>query len=157
MADWDCAPLARGDEADLFNAFNGELVGRVAAAVAHTSEQTVEDACAFAWAQFLTKQPERGENWRGWLFRTAQREAWKIERRLLREWPRGEALGLTEYAKRFVSVDETAAVEDFMEVVAVLRELPPRMRSVVALRGLGHSRAEIVEMTGTRRRRCRIC
>jgi DNA-directed RNA polymerase specialized sigma24 family protein len=148
MADWDSAPLARGDEAELFFAFNRELSRHVKRAVAHTSEQTIEDACAFAWAQLLSKQPDRDGEWRGWLFRVAQREAWKTERGLLREWPRGEAPGLTDYAKRFGGMDEAEMVEDLIEVVAVLAELPPRMRTVVVLRALGHSRAEIVEMTG---------
>src|SRR3954447_25244838 len=73
-------PAARGDEAELFRSYNDELLRTVAANVHHTSPQVIEDACAFAWAQFLQEQPDRDRNWQGWLFRTAQRQAWALNR-----------------------------------------------------------------------------
>jgi DNA-directed RNA polymerase specialized sigma24 family protein len=69
----------QGDEAELFAAYNHELVRRVAWAVS-TSRENVEDATAFAWAQFLRYQPDRSRDWRAWLFRTAQRAAWALDR-----------------------------------------------------------------------------
>jgi hypothetical protein len=48
---------------------------RTVAQNAHASLEQVEDACAFARDEFLRHQPGRDRNWRGWLFRVAQREA----------------------------------------------------------------------------------
>ena len=73
-------PPARGDEADLFRAFHATLMRSVARSVGTSSPQVVEDACAFAWAAFLERQPDRDRNWRGWLYRTAERHAWRLER-----------------------------------------------------------------------------
>src|SRR3954451_3783916 len=100
MATDDSRPGPRGDEAALFREFNDELVRLVSHAVGTTASQTIEDACSFAWAQFLQYQPDRELNWRGWLFRTAQREAWMLdaqarEHKVMRmfEW---EDPGMTE-------------------------------------------------------------
>src|SRR4051794_32656947 len=82
MADQDLRPPARGDEAELFEAYSHELIRSVAGAVIKTTPQVIEDACAFAWAQFMEHQPDRDRNWRGWLFRTAQREAWRLQREI---------------------------------------------------------------------------
>src|SRR4051794_33272717 len=91
MADSDSRPPARGDEGELFRAFNAELMCSVANAVHASNAQNIEDACAFAWAQFLEHQPDRERNWRGWLFRTAQRQAWLLEGQ-----PRHLSLRMTE-------------------------------------------------------------
>jgi DNA-directed RNA polymerase specialized sigma24 family protein len=70
----------RGDEADLFLAYNDELVRTVrGCVVGHPAD--IEDACAFAWVQFMRYQPDRDRHWRGWLVRTAQREAWRLTAR----------------------------------------------------------------------------
>jgi len=61
----------QGDEAELFELFNDELMGRVARSV-RTSPETIKDACSIAWMQFLRYQPDRDQEWRGWLFRTAE-------------------------------------------------------------------------------------
>src|SRR3954454_10726219 len=81
MADSDSRSQLLGDEAELYREYNDHLMGLIARCVRTTSPQTVEDACAFAWAEFLRYQPDRSRNWRSWLFRTAEREAWRIERR----------------------------------------------------------------------------
>src|SRR3954454_8855850 len=81
MAESRHLPPARGDEDELFRAYNHDLMRSIATAVHVSAEQTVEDACAFAWAKFLETQPDRGRNWKGWLFRTAQRQAWLLEQR----------------------------------------------------------------------------
>jgi hypothetical protein len=80
MADHNSLPGARGDEAELFRAFNHVLMQTVSSSLYESTPQNVEDACAFAWAQFLEHQPDRSMNWQGWLFRTAQRQAWLLER-----------------------------------------------------------------------------
>src|SRR3954447_11234741 len=80
MANSRDLPSPRGDEAELFRQFNDELMRDVSRHVSCSSAQTIEDACAFAWTQFLEVQPDRGRNWQGWLFTTAKREAWLLER-----------------------------------------------------------------------------
>ena len=68
------------DEPELFLAFNDDLIRHVSHAV-RASREDIEDACAFAWVEFLRVQPDREREWRGWLFRTAQRQAWKLNAR----------------------------------------------------------------------------
>src|SRR4051812_4461475 len=87
MADRDSHPQARGDEAELFRAFNDELVRSVAGSVRASSPHVIEDACAFAWAKFLERQPDRDRNWKGWLFRVAQRESWRLDREASQNLP----------------------------------------------------------------------
>ena len=67
----------RGDEPELYLAFNHELVKSIARDVRATPED-IEDACSFAWIQFFRYQPDRDRNWKGWLYRTAQRETWRL-------------------------------------------------------------------------------
>ena len=52
--------------------FHVELFRSIRQAV-HSTLETTDDACAFAWLQFLREQPDRDQSWRGWLFRVAQR------------------------------------------------------------------------------------
>lgn len=75
----DRAKPQQGDEARLFAQFNDELMQLVGRSV-RTSPEVIEDACSIAWAQFLAHQPDRARPWKGWLFRTAQREAWRLGR-----------------------------------------------------------------------------
>ena len=68
----------RGDELDLYGEFHFELVKMLSKNVRATRE-TVEDACGHAWVEFFKYQPDRERGrWRGWLFRVAQREAWRL-------------------------------------------------------------------------------
>src|SRR5215213_8388445 len=83
MADHTTVPAPRGDEAELFRSYNRELVRSIAAAVESPSSDVIEDACSFAWAQFMRHQPDRDRDWRSWMFTTAQREAWKLSRQLI--------------------------------------------------------------------------
>jgi hypothetical protein len=53
-----------GDEPELYLQFNRVLMVSVGRAVAGQRED-IEDACAFAWVQFLRYQPERDRNWQG--------------------------------------------------------------------------------------------
>jgi hypothetical protein len=82
-SDGDEPPLRfRGDEAELFLAFNPELKTVVAKLVRGLGQADIEDACGFAWVQFFRYQPSREQqSWQGWLVKTAQREAWKLSAR----------------------------------------------------------------------------
>ena len=67
----------RGDEPELYLAYNHVLNGLIRRDVGAALED-IEDACQFAWIQFFRYQPDRDRNWRAWLYRTAQREAWRL-------------------------------------------------------------------------------
>jgi DNA-directed RNA polymerase specialized sigma24 family protein len=103
MADPDSRPPARGDEAELCRAYNDELLQTVARSVRASSPQTIEDACAFAWAKFMENQPDRDRNWRGWLFRVAQFESWRLERERSHDIP-------TQGAQRVRESDDRRSV-----------------------------------------------
>src|SRR3954471_22466997 len=68
-----------GDEAELFRTHNATLMRDVARSVTLADPGVVEDACSFAWMQFMHHQPDRDRNWHGWMFRAAQHEAWRLE------------------------------------------------------------------------------
>jgi DNA-directed RNA polymerase specialized sigma24 family protein len=149
MADQDPRPPARGDEAELFEAFSHELIRSVAGAVIKTTPQVVEDACAYAWAQFMEHQPDRDRNWRGWLFRTGQREAWRLQREI------GDSMPIRdveeEAGNNWVPVDphDQYAIRDGVEdAFSVLEHLSPRLQQIAMLRALGLRHAEISAITG---------
>ena len=54
---------------------NHELVKLIERDV-RAAPEDVEDACSYAWIQFFRYQRDRERNWKGWLYRTAQRETW---------------------------------------------------------------------------------
>jgi DNA-directed RNA polymerase specialized sigma24 family protein len=149
MADQTPFPPARGDEAALFRDFNAELMRTAAGVVRASSPQVIEDAVGHAWARFMQYQPDLDRNWKGWLFRTAQREAWALEaaRRehaSLDDDGRHErwAIGLLPRAH-----DPYATRREVGEAFEVLDRLPERLRRVALLRALGdaplgHRRAD---------------
>jgi DNA-directed RNA polymerase specialized sigma24 family protein len=144
---------ARGDEAELFRTYNAELMRRVSRLV-NTEAAVVEDACAFAWAQFMHHQPDRDRNWRGWMLSVAQREAWRLHRqrapiaRLAEAWELTP--GVPEPRER---LDRLEVRAELTEAVGVLASLPPRLREVAFLRALGLRYTEIADVTGDSLRR----
>jgi hypothetical protein len=67
----------RGDELDLYAGHYAELARKIARDVNATRED-VEDACAFTWQEVFRVHPDRDGNRHGRLYRTAQREAWRL-------------------------------------------------------------------------------
>jgi DNA-directed RNA polymerase specialized sigma24 family protein len=153
MADRHPRPPARGDEAELFRAFNDELLQSVAQSSWTTTHDVIEDACAFAWAQFIEHQPDRNRNWRGWLFRTAQRETWRLAREMGDSIPiRDVEYELGAWAP--VDPHDRYALRDGVEdAFSVLARLPPRLQRIAMLRALGLRHTEIGEITGDSPRR----
>jgi RNA polymerase sigma factor (sigma-70 family) len=150
MADEIQSRQPRGDEAQLFREYNDELLRTVRRAV-DTSPEVVEDACAFAWAKFLRNQPDRDRNWRGWLFRVAQREAWVLDR------ARRETVhfrgAVQDDADRGVPEpadprDVVDTWEDLDDALSLLSRLPIRQQRLVMLRALGLRYSDIGEVTG---------
>src|SRR5215211_1905688 len=124
----------RGDETELFELYNDELMRRVARVV-RTSHEIVEDACSIAWAQFLRHQPDRNREWRAWLFRTAQREAWHLDR----ERYEAKSLNADPDARAYASEppdtrDRYHERDELEAAVEVLEQLPPRLRRMAFLR-----------------------
>jgi hypothetical protein len=73
------SPSMLGDEADLFRDFNPRLV-RIVQRRTNAPREIIDDACAYAWQQFLQHQPDRDRGWRAWLVTTAEREAWRLNK-----------------------------------------------------------------------------
>src|SRR3954451_3981808 len=144
MATSPDAPAARGDEAELFRAYNDELVRTVARAVVTPNMQTVEDACAFAWAAFLEHQPDRERNWQGWMFPVAQRQAWFLEgQRLEHTGLRTTGPPAPHTHEAPTPVDPMETWTDIDDALSIGRELPPRLQRIAILRALGFNYPEI--------------
>jgi DNA-directed RNA polymerase specialized sigma24 family protein len=150
MADQTTFPEPHGDEAELFRSFNDELMRTVAGSVFKSSPEIVEDACAFAWAKFMEHQPDRERNWRGWLFRTAHREAWLPEGQAREVTPIRTSDG-DDWWRTHEPADPLDPHQIRLEVkeaFEVLAQLPPRLRRIELLRALGLRHHEIGELTG---------
>jgi hypothetical protein len=96
------APL-RGDEAELFRDFNRQFV-RTVQSRTNAPREIVDDACGFAWQQFMRDQPDRERNWRAWMITTAERETWRLHRgwspvAVVRRWPGACHVGRTGPAR----------------------------------------------------------
>jgi DNA-directed RNA polymerase specialized sigma24 family protein len=143
----------QGDEAQLFDEFDATLRWRVQREV-NTSHANVEDACAFAWLQFLRNQPDRDRAWRAWLVQVARREAYRLSRVESREPIR---LGLPGedgvHSNRADPRADSHQVVEVHEALELLAELRPRLRPIAFLRATGHSHAQIQEVTGLSRSR----
>ena len=70
------APTQRGDEEALYRAHHARLLRLIARDVP-ARPQVIEDACGFAWAELLARQPER-TSIVGWLRIVARREAIRL-------------------------------------------------------------------------------
>src|SRR4051794_6703209 len=151
MDDRHRLPPARGDEAELFCDYNDELMRIVGQAVGYSTPQVIEDACSFAWAQFLQHQPDRDQNWRGWLFRTAQREAWRLN---ARSREAGSLSGEAVEEDRSLAASTAGRPDPFetqldvSDAFEVLEHVPQRLRRIALLRALGMRHKDISELTG---------
>lgn len=130
------APTLRGDESDLFRTHHRRLLQLVARDVPARA-QVIEDACAFAWLEFVTRQPERTRIV-GWLRVVARREAIRLARH-----DRWATRHTADGADRVPADDPPSGrARHALELVAAL---PPRKRAVLALQVSGHSYREIAD------------
>jgi DNA-directed RNA polymerase specialized sigma24 family protein len=149
MASSDSPPGPRGDEAELFRAYNDELMRVVARSVHGLSQQTIEDAWAFAWTQFFSHQPDRDRNWQGWLVRTAEREAWALSRREQRQIGFKEFDRATANVPAHVGTPDTFQIQqDVEDAMALIGRLRPRLQRIALMRGLGFRYSDISAITG---------
>lgn len=138
--------IAAGASADteLYEANQATLVRIVSSAVT-ASRQTVEDACAFAWLQFLLHRPQH--NRISWLVRVALREAWRLTAEEWRVVP-------DEHATQALVSHELAGDELIVWVDCSIRlnTLKESERRLLLLAAAGYSYAEIGERLGHTRR-----
>jgi DNA-directed RNA polymerase specialized sigma24 family protein len=124
------------------------------AVTAHPDD--IEDACAFAWIQFFRYQPDRDRNWKGWLYRTAQREAWRLNARHRTERPMLNDTVRFGVDPASVTPDPRDRYEERLDFLAALEELdklPERLRAVVLVRSQVGTHADVAEVLGISRQR----
>jgi RNA polymerase sigma factor (sigma-70 family) len=135
----------RGDELDLYAEFHFELVRKVQGRV-NTPRENIDDACAFAWLQFFARQPDRDGSWKGWLYRVATREAFRLDK-----LERGEA-DLVDDRGQDIDVedprDRPAERDEFLSAMQELRRLPPRLQQLVLLRSQVDTQQEVADRLG---------
>ena len=137
----------RGDEAELYEALAGELVG-VLQRIVNTDPATIDDACQFAWLQLLRCQPRR-DTVRAWLITVARREAIRLHR--IRRRCESISTGVPapgQHPEPASTVDAFALAIDLDEALTALASLPERQRNLYALKVLGFSYEEICRITG---------
>lgn len=142
----------RGDEAALYRRHHPHLLRSVRRAVS-ASDALVEDACSFAWVQFLRHQPERRPEMFAWLRTVAIREAYHLSRNERRELhldaERATDAEPANGADRLE--DPRACLErqiDAREALHVVAKLRPRQRRLFALKVAGFSYDETSAITG---------
>jgi RNA polymerase sigma factor (sigma-70 family) len=141
----------RGDELDLYGEYHVELIRKITRDVNRASPETIEDACALAWVEFLKKQPDRDNSWQGWLYTVAKREAWRLN---ALEWK--ERAHVFEDGTPIEQADPRDRLEERLEFQAALQELgklPPRFQEVVMIRSQVWKQADVAEIMGLSRPR----
>ena len=143
------AAAAAAGTALLFEHYQNTLRRRVRALVS-TSEANVEDACMYAWAQFLSHELDDTDTAHSWLTTVAMREAVKLDRRSRRELALIENVPDDELAQLADPRDELRMRELLADVGAVIKAagLSDRQARILGLQILGYRYDEIAEQTG---------
>jgi RNA polymerase sigma factor (sigma-70 family) len=135
------------DVADLYRSL-AERLEHIVRRDVRAPDAVIEDACQFAWSGLVRHCGRvRREAALSWLARTAEREAFKLARRELREVSLdamleqvGDALGVWA-----PTLEELVEQHARLETIS---ELPGRQQRLVWLQGLGFSYDEIAAQTG---------
>jgi DNA-directed RNA polymerase specialized sigma24 family protein len=133
----------------LYLEYNAKLIRRVRWAV-RASPEDIEDACAFAWVQFLRRQPDRDRPWRSWLLETAKRQAWRFAAQ------RGDTLAIVDVDDPGLGTtvepadprDRTEQALEFQAALQELAQLPERLQAVVFIRSQSSTQAQVAEVLG---------
>ena len=137
-------PPQHGDEEALYRAHHTRLLTLIARDVS-ARPQVIEDACAFAWAELLARQPER-TSIVGWLRVVARREAIRLAQ-CDRVTVQMSALDSEPPAHggRSTSCPTGSASDhcEALEGLAALAVLPDRKRTFLTLKVAGYSYDEI--------------
>jgi RNA polymerase sigma factor (sigma-70 family) len=143
---------AGSDTAALFSRYDRKLRDRVSAAV-NTSQANIEDACMFAWVQFLRHEIDEVDAAYSWLTTVAIREAIKLDRAERRTRP----LSVDEHGAVIEPIDprdEVAARDLLDHAAAVIHQagLTSRQLEMISLQAWGLTHEEISARTGNSRR-----
>jgi RNA polymerase sigma factor (sigma-70 family) len=143
------APTQRGDEQALYRAHHTRLLRLIAHDVS-ARPQVIEDACAFAWAELLARQPDR-TSIVGWLRVVARREAIRLARHdRLTVSISSLDIEPPPHRARATSCPTGSASDhcEALEALAALAGLPERKRRFLTLKVAGHSYDEIAAHLG---------
>ena len=143
-------PQLRGDESELYATFNPWLLRWVKRRT-RSAPELVEEACSYAWQEFLRHQPDRDRSWRGWLMRTAERELWHLQAKESTQAPidvQDSDRAQAEMDNRLDTMDRVDKRERLGEALEALVAVPERRRRIKVLKILGYSYEEIGELTG---------
>lgn len=150
MSDTPAPRMLRGDEAELFDRHSDPLKRAVHRAVRATPE-TIEDACAFAWLEFLRHQPDRERTFL-WLRLVAIRKAWAIGA----EDRRADHLELVPTAEHLTAPSDVPRREARL-ILSAIAELPEDQRRCITLTTAGRTVAETAALTGHGRGTVNAC
>ena len=141
----------QGDEADLYLAYNHVMVKNLYAHTWGVRHEDVEDAAAFAWVQFFRYQPDRDRQWEGWLYRTAQRELWKLNATRNSELSivaSPKELGIRSAKEVADPRDRLNERVDFLAAMDEVKRLPKRVRQAVVVRSQVSRQSDVAEIPG---------
>jgi RNA polymerase sigma factor (sigma-70 family) len=138
------APALRGDEEALYRTHHTRLLRLIARDVP-ARPQVTEDACGYAWAELLARQPER-TSIVGWLRIVARREAVRLAQcdRLTVLMSAIDPDGLTDHGRS--TTCRRAPANDHAEALdalALLAGLPERKRTFLTAKVAGYSYNQI--------------
>jgi DNA-directed RNA polymerase specialized sigma24 family protein len=137
-------PTPRGDEEALYRAHHTRLLRLIAHDVS-ARPQVIEDACAFAWAELLARQPER-TSIVGWLRIVASREAIRLAQHDRVTVPMSALDPGRLLASSRPMCCPPADADDHchaLEALAMVAGLPERKRTFLAAKVAGYSYNEI--------------
>jgi hypothetical protein len=143
-----------GDELDLYAEYHFELVKKIVRDVQYVGHENAEDACAHAWLKVLQRQPDRGgERWKGWLYVTAKREAWKLNALEFKEREDLPTSGTPDIVEPIDPRDRLSERVEFQAALQELKKLPPMLHEVVVVRSQVWKQADVAEAMGLSRQR----
>ena len=142
--------MLRGDEAELFNRHSDELK-RAVRGMVRADAETIEDACSFAWLQFLRHQPDRDRTFL-WLRLVAIRQAWAIKA----TERRADHLEMLPAAEHLAAPSVEPKLEA-RRVLQAIAELPIDQRDCITHLTAGRTIAETAALTGHGRGTVNAC
>jgi DNA-directed RNA polymerase specialized sigma24 family protein len=117
-------------------------------------DENAEDACAHAWLKFLQRQPDRDrDRWKGWLYVTAKREAWKLNALEFKEREDLPASGAPDIVEPIDPRDRLSERVEFQAALQELKKLPPLLQEVVVVRSQVWKQADVADAMGLSRSR----
>src|SRR5436190_14132483 len=136
--------VLRGDEDQLYRE-HARTLRRVVRMKVNTTDDNLDDACAFAWMQLVSCQPRRNTVF-AWLRTVATREAIRLDR-IERSRLGAELDGLEHPALRDLRADPQTQ-DEVIDALDALASLADRQSVILGLHALGFRYKEIAEVTG---------